>query len=140
MSYDPDQRISRQEAVVLARTSVDTLRRLERNTADPLLRETDEDTRRATYRLGDLVDRGLIRMEDVTIAGSASDAAEVIKSRDTIAELRALVAEKEGRLAHADLLVATLTEQLAVKDRQITNHGTQINKLADVIARLGGAA
>lgn len=140
MSYNPEQRITRKDAAVLARTSEDTLRRAEKKAVDPLSRETDSDSNQATYRVGDLVDRGFIRIEDVTIAGSASDAAEVIKSRDTIADLRAQVAEKAGRLAHADLLVATLTEQLAVKDRQITNHGTQINKLADVIARLGGAA
>ena len=137
MSYDPDQRITRKHAAVLARTTEKTLLRDERDRG--LLRQDDPQTKQATYRLGDLVESGRIRLEDVTITGNAAEAAEVIKSRESLTKLRELVAEKDGRLSHADRLVATLTEQLAVKDRQITAQATQINKLSDTIQCLGGA-
>lgn len=44
MSYNPDQRIIRKDAAVLARTSEDTLRRAEKRSADPVTRKTDPDT------------------------------------------------------------------------------------------------
>lgn len=50
MSYDPDQRITRKHAAVLARTTEKTLLRDERERG--LQREDDPVTKQATYRQG----------------------------------------------------------------------------------------
>lgn len=138
MSYHPEDRITRKDAAALARKSEDTIRRAEKK--HDLAVETDPGTGQVTYRVGDLVDLDLIRITDVAIAGTAAESAEVIKARAALSELQAAVAEQRGRLAHADALVAELTRQLEVKDRQLAGYATQVNKLTDVIVRLGGAA
>jgi hypothetical protein len=110
MSYNHDDRITRKDAAALARTSLDTIRRAEKKY--DLVTQTDPETKQVTYRVGDLVDRGLIRIADLAVAGSALEAAEVIKSRAAISDLRAEAAEKQGRLANADRVILELTRQL----------------------------
>lgn len=131
MAYDPDERIPRKDAARLARRSQDTIRRLERR--HHLAVERDEASQQVTYRVQDLVDLGVLHIEDVATAGSAAESAELAGARETIAHLRADVAERDGRLSYAEGLISALQEQLVVKDKQLTQQGTQINKLADAL-------
>lgn len=73
MSYDPDQRITRKDAAVLARCSEKALLRDEQKRG--LARETGPVTKQATYRLGDLVEIQRIRLQDVALTGNAAEAA-----------------------------------------------------------------
>lgn len=68
VAYDPDERISRKDAARLARRSQDTIRRLERR--HHLAVERDEASQQVTYRVQDLVDLGVLHIEDVATAGS----------------------------------------------------------------------
>lgn len=63
----------------------------------------------------------------------AAESAELAGAREAIAHLRADVAERDGRLSYAEGLISALQEQLVVKDKQLTQQGTQINKLADAL-------
>lgn len=131
MAYDPDERISRKDAARLARRSQDTIRRLERRHHLPV--ERDDASQQVTYRVQDLVDLGVLHIEDVATAGSAAESAELAGARETIAHLRADVAERDGRLSYAEGLIKALQDQLVVKDKQLTQQATQINKLADAL-------
>ncbi|GAB3112791.1 hypothetical protein GCM10027055_16490 [Janibacter alkaliphilus] len=95
VAYDPDERIPRKDAARLARRSQDTIRRLERR--HHLAVERDEASQQVTYRVQDLVDLGVLHIEDVATAGSAAESAELAGARETIAHLRADVAERDGR-------------------------------------------
>lgn len=101
MAYDPDERISRKDAARLARRSQDTIRRLERR--HHLSVERDDASQQVTYRVQDLVDLGVLHIEDVATAGSAAESAELAGARETIAHLRADVAERDGRLSYAEV-------------------------------------
>jgi len=131
MSYTPEDRISRKNAAALARKSEDTIRRAERK--HRLSTQIDPDTKEVTYRVGDLVDLGLIRITDLAFAGSAQESAEVIKARRTITDLEIRVAERDAELRNYRFVIDTLTEQLRTKDKQIADQ-------SKVIIRLGGAA
>lgn len=132
MAYDPDERISRKDAARLARRSQDTIRRLERR--HHLVVERDQGSQQVTYRVQDLVDLGVLQVEDVATAGSVAESAELAGAREMIAHLRAEIAERDGRLSYAEGLISALQDQLAVKDKQLTQQGTQINKLADALS------
>lgn len=134
MAYDPEERISRKDTARLARRSEDTIRRLERKHG--LTTQRDPDSLQVTYRVQDLIDRGILQLEDVATAGSAAESAELAGAREKIAHLRAEIAERDGRLSYAEDLIKELKEQLSVKDKQLTQQSTQINKLADALGGL----
>lgn len=134
VAYDPEERISRKDSARLARRSEDTIRRLERKHG--LVTERDPDSLQVTYRVQDLIDRGILQLEDVATAGSAAESAELAGARETNAHLRAEIAERDGRLSYAEDLIKELKEHLSVKDKQLTQQSTQINKLTDALGGL----
>lgn len=123
--------IPRDDMATLARKSVDTIKRACKK--HDLETGTDESGRVLVF-VGDFIDLGLIREQDLTAGATPAESVEVLRARETILKLRTQAAELTGRLTHADTLVETLREQLVTKDRQLAKQADQLTQL---IGRLG---
>jgi uncharacterized coiled-coil protein SlyX len=124
--------VTRDDLAALSRKSVDTVTRdVKRHD----LQTRQDEAGRVLVNVGDFLALGRLRPEDLTAGNTPAESAEVLRARQSITELRERAAELTGRLGHADTLVATLREQLAVKDKQLAKQAEQITAL---IARLGG--
>ena len=129
--------LPRADAATLARKSQDTIRRIvERHQL-----ETRTDAAgRVLVNTADLVTLGHLRQEDLTAGASPVESVEVLRARETITALRVQVGELTGRLAHADVLIAALSDQLTQKDRQLAKNADHLSQLIGRLGTLGGAA
>jgi phage shock protein A len=105
--------ITRADMAALMKRSEDTVRRAEKKHE---LKTREDEARRALVAVADFLRLGLIRPQDLTVGATPAESAEVLRARETVAALKAQVAEMTGRLAQTDLVRDTLREQLAVKD------------------------
>ena len=129
--------ITRADMAVLIRKSEDTVRRAcEKHD----LETREDEAGRVLVNVGDFVRIGRLRPEDLTVGATPAESAEVLRARETVTAVKAQVGELIGRLAQSDLIRDTLREQLAVKDKQIAQQGTQLTQLIARFGRDGGAA
>ena len=136
-SLHAEDRITRDDIALLARTSPDTIRRdIKKHGL-----ETDTDAAgRVLVRVADFLAIGRIRPEDLTAGATPGESAEVLRARETITALRMQVAELSGRLRHSDALVDTLRDQLGQKDKQLAKQADPVSQLIVRLGALAGAA
>ena len=123
--------VTRDDMAALTRKSADTITRDLRK-HDFASRE--DEAGRVLVNVGDFLEIGRLRPEDLTAGTTPAESAEVLRARQSITELKERAAELTGRLGNSDTLIDTLREQLAVKDKHIAKQAEQITQL---IARLG---
>ena len=134
-AYTAGDWITRDDMALLARCSVDTVRREERKLNAKFNREprTDE-AGRALVNVGEFIELGRIRPEDLTLGTSPAESAAIIRSRQAETELREQSARLRGELDQAETVLATLREQLAVKDKQLAKRDEQITQLTTLLS------
>lgn len=133
--------VPRDDLAVLARTSVDTVKR---DTKKHDLPTRIDAAGRVLVNVADFVRIGRLRPEDLSTGATAAESAEVVRARETITALRLQVAELTSQVRHQGTASAALYEQLATKDKQLARQADQltqlIGRLGAVLAATGGAA
>ena len=107
--------VTRDDMAALTRKSADTVTR---DIKKHQLSAPADEAGRVLVNVGDFLEIGRLRPEDLTAGTTPAESAEVLRARETITELKERAAELTGRLGNSDTLVTTLREQLAVKDKQ----------------------
>jgi uncharacterized coiled-coil protein SlyX len=132
-----DDWVTRDDMAVLSRKSTATLRR---DVQDHSLETRVDGAGRVLVSVGEFLRIGRLRQEDLTAGASPVESVEVLRARETITVLRVQVGELTGRLAHADALVAALSDQLSQKDKQLAKNADHLGQLIGRLGAFGGAA
>lgn len=125
--------VTREDVVALTRTSIDTIRRDEKKHG---LETRRDDAGRVLVSVADFIRIGRLREADLTTGSTPGESAAILRSRETLAQLRAQLARAEGGLEQAQTVIDTLREQLATKDRQLTKRDDHIAQLTALLGQM----
>lgn len=129
----PADWVTRDDMALLTRTSVDTVRR---DIKKHDLETREDDAGRVLVNVGAFIRIGRLRDQDLTQGSTPAESAAVLRSRESVSQMRAELAHAQGRLDQVDAVVATLREQLVSKDRQLAKRDDHVAQLTTLLGQL----